>query len=598
MFKDIKKFFADFIENIKSRKAARLMPIVAVVCLMAILIPTLIAVWQVYFREKDTLEAGNEVSVFLYDEKGAVLAEDAVEESNIEVSTLVDIFYNLYLSKTALATTPEGIPEKPNYKVKLATGEDTISFSCYFTENAQTSYILDSAGVFYSVSETYHKKFLDLEYSDAAYSSATPPTLITKNGDEIVPFSASWSYKKQDGTVKKVDDILVSVARHTYTASGSIGFSFSRQPSFCSVQVTDLLGNEIYNGALDGISSITTEVGTHLCFTVEAEWDDINGSDSFGEISYKFNIICKTLATFSVSSSSVSPGGYFVISAYNIEDNAVPLYTPDDSRDDPKNIFGYTGPAGDLSGLAYISYIDALDFLESFSPVFFEDGEILRAIVPIPHNTPEGNFSFTLSSGASTSLHTVKIEKAASANVILLDKTREEVASVISKTTIGQVVDLVNELSAKSTDRLLARGEFLTPLSDNYTREFSYGDSFTLEDGPIARFNAIGNTYISSGSGGKSVNSANVGIVLAVGSNAHLGKYVVIDHGIGILSWYCNLSDISVREGDVIAKGDTVGKSGTSLLLDRDGVMILCTIGGAIVNPTDILGNELLYNVH
>lgn len=598
MFGDIKKFFADFIENIKNRKVTRFMPLIAAICLIAILIPTLVAVWHVYIREDDTLHSGSLVSVALYGESGALIAESSVDESNLEVSPLVDVFYNLYLYKAPLEAIPEEISEKPNYKVTLEYGVTEISFSCFFTENYQTSYILDEAGAFYSSDETYHARFLALDISDAAYSSATPPTLSTKDGDTIIPNSASWSYKRPDGSSKKVTDILTSVARHTYSASGSMALSFSKQPSFCEVKVTDMLGNLIYNGSLDGVSSITAEVGEQLNFSVVAEWDEKQGCDSFGRMTYNFDMLCKSIASFSVSSSSVAPGGYVVISAYNIDSDTVPTFLPVEDSSDPDNIFSYTASVGASSALDYLSYIDALDLLEDFKPRFLRDGDALRAILPIPYNTPSGNFTFTLSSGAATSTHTLKITELPSAAVVELDKQRDEVTALISKVAIDEVLDLVEELSDKSSDRLLARGDFLSPLANNYTREYSFGDRLSIDGTTLSRFSALGNAYLSSGDGGKSVRSANVGVVLALGHSTHLGSYAVVDHGLGILTWYCNLSDFSVHEGDVLAKGDTLGRSGESLLLGDDGVLILCSIGGTLINPTELLGNKLLYNVN
>lgn len=598
MFEDIKKFFADFVKSIKKRKRAWLMPLVAAVCLMAILIPTLVAVWHAYLREDEALQSSNVISVELFDGAGKLLAQSSVDESNLEVSPLVEVFYNLYLSKSALTSIPEDVSAKPNYKVSLDYGDAKVTFSCFFTESAQTSYILDAAGAYYSLDEIYHAKFLELEISDAAYASATPPTLTTKDGDTVMPLAASWSYIRPDGSSKKVDGILTTSSRQTYSASGSMELCFDKQPSFCEVNVKDMLDTLIYSGSLDGVSSITAEVGEQLNFSVVAEWDEKQGCDSFGRMTYNFDMLCKSIASFSVSSSSVAPGGYVVISAYNIDSDTVPAFLPVEDSSDPDNIFSYTASVGASSALDYLSYIDALDLLEDFKPRFLRDGDALRAILPIPYNTPSGNFTFTLSSGAAMSTHTLKITELPSAAVVELDKQRDEVTALISKVAIEEVLDLVEELSDKSSDRLLARGDFLSPLANNYTREYSFGDRLSIDGTTLSRFSALGNAYISSGDGGKSVRSANVGVVLALGHSTHLGSYAVVDHGLGVLTWYCNLSDVSVRVGDVLAKGDTVGRSGESLLLGDDGVLILCSIGGTLINPTELLGNKLLYNVN
>lgn len=52
------------------------------------------------------------------------------------------------------------------------------------------------------------------------------------------------------------------------------------------------------------------------------------------------------------------------------------------------------------------------------------------------------------------------------------------------------------------------------------------------------------------------------GIVNAVGNNAEFGNYLFVNHGIGIFSFYANLSNITVKLNDQIEQGDTLGELG------------------------------------
>ena len=591
LFDDIKNFFLDLFENLKSKKLAKLTPIIAVLCLLAILIPTLIAVWQVYFKGNEELATSAEVSVVLYDADGAALAESSVAETNINVSPLVETFYNLYVSKTELESLPDMTDRSPNYKAHISYGDTNIDFLCYFTEDPASSYISDNNGSLYGVDATYYSKFLDMEYSDAAYSSATPPTLITKDGDTVLPFIASWSYKKLDGTTKSSGNIATAPAGEIYSASGSIGLSFSKAPDFCSVVVTDVIGKEIYHGDLDGLSSITANVGDKLKFSVEAEWSNLNGADSFGKIKYDFELLFRNLATFSVSNSEATPGSFVVISAFDIEDGTTPTYTPDTDIGKSASIFNYTG---NDTALDYLSYIDALDFLEDFEPLFFKDGDALKAFLPIPYNTPIGDFTFSLSCGVATSTHTVKIVPSSPPDTISISSTDSSANVAVTKPSVNEVLDISKRLVSSNRAEPLFRGAFLSPLSFNYTREYSFGDSFTRGDEPIDKFSALGNAYLSSNDESRRVCSLNVGVVIKTGSSTHLGSFAVVDHGGGLFIWYCHLSDFDVREGDTVAKGEVIGKSGESILLDGNGVLILCSLKGTFVDPSLILGKEIL----
>lgn len=63
---------------------------------------------------------------------------------------------------------------------------------------------------------------------------------------------------------------------------------------------------------------------------------------------------------------------------------------------------------------------------------------------------------------------------------------------------------------------------------------------------------------------GTPVVATGAGQVIDVTTLARWGKVVEIDHGSGIKTLYCHLSQFSVREGDRVLRGQVVGLSGTS----------------------------------
>ena len=54
------------------------------------------------------------------------------------------------------------------------------------------------------------------------------------------------------------------------------------------------------------------------------------------------------------------------------------------------------------------------------------------------------------------------------------------------------------------------------------------------------------------------------GKVVYIGKTAYTGGLVVVDHGMGLLSWYWNLSEKSVKVvvGQDIAEGTVIGRNG------------------------------------
>ena len=69
---------------------------------------------------------------------------------------------------------------------------------------------------------------------------------------------------------------------------------------------------------------------------------------------------------------------------------------------------------------------------------------------------------------------------------------------------------------------------------------------------------------------GSPVVAAESGTVISAGTDDRYGRTVVIAHGDGLETSYGNLDEISVAEGDVVNKGDTVGTVGTSALFESE----------------------------
>jgi len=61
---------------------------------------------------------------------------------------------------------------------------------------------------------------------------------------------------------------------------------------------------------------------------------------------------------------------------------------------------------------------------------------------------------------------------------------------------------------------------------------------------------------------GVPIPAANKGRVIYVGDLFFIGKVVILDHGLDIFTNYGHLSEIKVRKGDLVEKGDVVGLSG------------------------------------
>ncbi|HZN55289.1 MAG TPA: M23 family metallopeptidase [Candidatus Polarisedimenticolaceae bacterium] len=83
------------------------------------------------------------------------------------------------------------------------------------------------------------------------------------------------------------------------------------------------------------------------------------------------------------------------------------------------------------------------------------------------------------------------------------------------------------------------------------------------------------------------VPAANDGIVVLARFFGIYGNTVVVDHGYGLMSLYGHLSSIDVKEGQTIARGQAVGRSGDTGLAGGDHLHFAILLQGLPVSPVE-----------
>lgn len=114
-----------------------------------------------------------------------------------------------------------------------------------------------------------------------------------------------------------------------------------------------------------------------------------------------------------------------------------------------------------------------------------------------------------------------------------------------------KVVDWIDQLKVKigggETIKQSIRNNFKYPIETNVSLAAACSQGF---DKSIIK----GNTKVEASYKGK---------VKSCSENNKFGKYIVIDHGQGIETRYSNLKNISVKENDVVSKGQAIGNTNT-----------------------------------
>jgi murein DD-endopeptidase MepM/ murein hydrolase activator NlpD len=89
---------------------------------------------------------------------------------------------------------------------------------------------------------------------------------------------------------------------------------------------------------------------------------------------------------------------------------------------------------------------------------------------------------------------------------------------------------------------------------------------------------------------GTPIHAPAAGRVVLAGELYFSGRTVIIDHGLGLISVLAHLSEIRVREGDLVARGHEVGTAGSTGRVTGPHLHWTVRVGGARVDPLSLLG--------
>lgn len=84
---------------------------------------------------------------------------------------------------------------------------------------------------------------------------------------------------------------------------------------------------------------------------------------------------------------------------------------------------------------------------------------------------------------------------------------------------------------------------------------------------------------------GTSVSAMNRGIVRIAESFRVYGNTVVLDHGLGVQTFYMHLSALRVKPGNIVSRGEVIGLSGDSGYAEFPHLHISARIGGVSIDP-------------
>lgn len=143
----------------------------------------------------------------------------------------------------------------------------------------------------------------------------------------------------------------------------------------------------------------------------------------------------------------------------------------------------------------------------------------------------------------------------------------------------------IREACAKTQPKPLWDGTFLRMKNAAPMAGFGEERTYWFEGMAISKSTHLGVDLASTEHA--PIESANHGSVVFAGSLGIYGNAVIVDHGMGLCSLYAHLSEISVKPGQAVSKGEALGASGSTGLASGDHLHFSMLVGGEFVNPTE-----------
>lgn len=255
-----------------------------------------------------------------------------------------------------------------------------------------------------------------------------------------------------------------------------------------------------------------------------------------------------------LSSTEVSPGGYIIIRAENL----------------------------DLKGY---SFVDFLDYKREF---IAKDGG-WYCFVPVKTAAAPGSYKLEFSVGDFSFSETITV----------LERTAPQQYLTVAPSTLEETLEndavraAFNEFYQEyrwfNTGVQLWEGEFMKPLGDSWYKETTkFGTFRTFSNGDTEWHNAVD----MAAGGGTPIYATNSGTILFADWLGLTGYTVLINHGMGVISWHYHLSALDVETGDQVEKGDLIGKVGTTGLSTGNHLHFAISVGGIFVDPMEMIGSE------
>ncbi len=498
-------------------------------------------------------------TISIEDTKGKKISYSRITDGEAADSA-IKFFYGINKDAEKIDTLPDGVLDGTPYKVVMTTGAKEGEYRYYFTTNADACYYSAPDGTAYKIGPDNAALFLSSEYAACYYDFSVMPKLMLAGTSEVFPKAAEWKYRGYNDVFVKCDTSgkITDKAQPMGNVILSLAFSDVDAPDESTVTVSDGSEEKVFNGLSDpGISQIEGPRSVHV--EVKAEWhEDANRAYS-GKAEYSFDAEVTPAPKFFESRTDAVNGSFITVTGKNV---------------------------ADASAVTFSSEPDI-----HFTPQFFADGATVKALVPFALDLEAGTYKLTFTyAGVSSEINVTLLDAGYGAN--WFGASDELLEKAFSADAVKERDDLVTEMAKIAYPEREFEEEFYG--SPNVTAGpqviRTFGQVCNVNEDPETQYVCLGEDFLYWDV--LPVNSLNSGTVVYEGELQYTGKTVVIEHGYGLKTWYCNLEEILVSKDEKVEKGQLIGNCGSTGFADFSsygnklyGTHVAMTVGSCFVDP-------------
>ena len=255
-----------------------------------------------------------------------------------------------------------------------------------------------------------------------------------------------------------------------------------------------------------------------------------------------------------LSSDSTAQGSYFVAELLHYAGEEGPVYT------DP---FGYERQ-------------------------FFAYEDRWLSIVPVKCAAEIGSYVLSVRAGDAVceAAFSVTETKFAYQYLEVSDEVADETLN--NQAASDEYYAVIDSLRDTASPEVLWDGTFMNPLGKTpYKVTTSFGLWRDYSTGASERHNGIDMACPA----GTPVYASGAGVVLYAGFLQLTGNTVLIEHGLGVKTWYYHMRALYVETGDTVARGEQIGEVGTTGLSTGNHLHFAISVGRVYTDPFGLLGS-------